>query len=89
MAKLLTLNSHAAYARFLAEATDAGYAPRQIQVPSPYAYSTVDAIYHYRGRKVFVHEVSQRQYQVHELPCDVPVFNTDEEACTLFRQSYP
>jgi hypothetical protein len=83
IARIKVMRSHSELAQFLHEAGDEiGWVPRGwvAQVPSPYHYAPIKAVYQWRGKRVFWSEVSHRRYCVYELPAIWPVYDNPDVA---------
>ncbi len=84
MKKVKTITSHAGLARWLAEVSEepvAWLARVQVEeIPSPYRYSPVVAVYEWNGRKVAWFETRHRRYEVFEVPAELLKFKTEAEA---------
>lgn len=68
--RIKVLDSHAAYARFLSHVSEdpVGEIPRQANIPSPYAFSSVHPLWQMEdGRKVIIVETRHRHYEVFEV----------------------
>lgn len=77
-----TVRSYSGHARLLAEFSEepVGFIPRQTEIPSPYRSSPTEAVYEWKGRKVFIHETSHKVYSVFEVPAEETV--TDDATAT-------
>ena len=85
-----TIRSHAGLARLLANGLEkdaegdlvvAGYIPRVEEIPSPFAYSPVQAVYREAGtgRHVFWREVAHKTYCLFEL-ANPSAMRTEQDA---------
>jgi hypothetical protein len=88
MKKVKTITSHAGYGRWMAECMDepVGYIARSqvAHIPSPYAYSPCRAVYEWNGKYVVSFETRHKRYEVFELPDDMKIYETDEEATEAY-----
>ena len=91
--KLKRITSHAGYARFLQEVqgaehneyAPAGYIPRVMSIPSPYASSPTDNVWTWNGKNIIIRETSHKVYEVFEVPAGVVIHkNLDELEAILF-----
>ena len=68
MTRIKVITGYAAHARFTGEIAEEdfniGTIPRQLQIPSPYAYSPVHVVSRWRGTPVIVVETRHRRYEV-------------------------
>lgn len=74
--RVQVIKSHSGVARFIAECSPdfAGHIPRQLDIPSPYAYSPEWPVWdHEQLGPVVVREVSHRRYEVFAVPADMIV----------------
>ena len=79
-----TIRSYSGLAQWIAEASEepvAWLARSQVaDIPSPYAYSPVKAIFTWKGKQVVTFETSHRKYQVFEVPAEMARFTNEQAA---------
>ena len=77
--RIKRINSHTGHARYLAEEAveDIGEIPRT-NIPSPYAYSPTHLVSRTTdGKRVIIVETAHKQYDVYEIPADMPLMPID------------
>jgi hypothetical protein len=86
MKKVKTFNSHVGLARFLGEISEdpiAWLARYQVEdIPSPYAYSPVKAIYAWNDKAIVWFETRHKHYEVFEVPAEMTRFAESDLAET-------
>ena len=77
---LKTVRSHVGYGQWLDECPAVGFIPRQTDLPSPYASGPVDAVFEWKGHKVFFRETAHKVYRMFEVPAHETITNSDDAA---------
>lgn len=80
LTRIKVITSYAAHARWLAEMPETdwnvGTIPRQLQIPSPYAYSPMHPVSRWNGQHVIVVETRHKRYEVFRV--DGPIGPVEE-----------
>ncbi len=75
MKRVKVATGHAAHARFLQHIDEVpiGQIPRQRDIPSPYAFSPVDIVWNWKGKRIIGHETSHARFEFFEIPTDMTI----------------
>lgn len=79
---LKTTSTHKAFGQLIMQMSEdpVGYIPRVKSIPSPYASSPTDIVYEWNGHNVFTREVSHKVHKVFEVPADMVIYKSEDEA---------
>lgn len=69
------ITGHTGLARFMVELGEEpiGEVKRQYGIPSPYAQSSVDTVWDWKGTPIFIRETSHNRYEVFKVPKDITI----------------